>query len=158
MVYFGYFSGGSNADHGVVYHVWIGNIYIVTLALCYVSAWGRNKDTVVTKIAELIHGCFGYVTISLAVFSVYSSPGLGSTSKMLVYLMVATQIVFMMLLSCHICLLDKKMGMRPKRSHFPTVEARFDELPVPKAKFRIILLIIFSSITFSLSTASCFFE
>ncbi|ODN00620.1 hypothetical protein Ocin01_06053 [Orchesella cincta] len=158
MIYFGYFSGGHRNPDEVRGHVAIGNVYIITLAFCYLTAWGRHKDTFVTTIAELIHSCFGYVTISLAIASVESAPGLGFTSKMLVYLMVATQLFFMIILSMHICLLDKKLGMKPKRRHFPTVEARFDEIAVPKAKFRIIMLVIFSSITFCLSFASTFFE
>ncbi len=99
MVYIGYFSGGMSDTPQVRGHVLIGDVYIVTLAMCYVSAWGRHKNTIVTTVAEFIHGCFGYVTISLALASIVSAPGMEFTSKLFVVLMAVTQLFFMLILT-----------------------------------------------------------
>lgn len=99
MVYFGYFAGGDSNRREVRSHVVIGDVYIITLALCYMTAWGRHKNTIITTIAEFVHACLGYVTISLAVASIQSAPGLGFTSKLLVMLMIATQGFFMVILT-----------------------------------------------------------
>lgn len=99
MVYIGYFSGGMSDTPEVRGHVLIGDVYIVTLAMCYVTAWGRHKNTIITTVAEFIHGCFGYVTISLALASIVSAPGMEFTSKLFVVLMAVTQLFFMLILT-----------------------------------------------------------
>lgn len=100
MVYFGYFSGGvSDSSPLVKGHVVIGDVYIITLAVCYVTSWGRHKNTVITTIAEFVHGCMGYVTIFLALASVFSAPGMELISKVFVLCMVLTQAFFMIILT-----------------------------------------------------------
>lgn len=65
MIYFGYFSG-SVTHAGYNNHVILGNVYIITLAFCYLTSWGRHKNSIINLCAEFLHGSLGYVTISLA--------------------------------------------------------------------------------------------
>jgi len=64
MIYFGYFSGSTTKYRSS--HTIIGDVYIVTLVLCYMTSWGRHKHPIVNAVAEFVHGCLGYLVIILA--------------------------------------------------------------------------------------------
>ncbi|ODM97619.1 hypothetical protein Ocin01_09060 [Orchesella cincta] len=155
LMYMGYFS---RRYVELNEHVVLGDVYIICLGISYVTAWIRHKRKMISMIVEVAHTGCGYACFFLALRCVgnakYPHQSNGQAVALVVYVASASLIVFYLGMTVHICSLDQKFGMKPRRLHFPTVEARFDDLPVPGRNVRKAFLIVLLCVNLPLTLAT----
>lgn len=75
----------------------------------------------------------------MVVASMVFAPLISKWTRLVSYMASGICLVAMAIMTVHICSVDGNLGVRPKRSHFPIIEVRFDDI-IPPVKLRSLII------------------
>jgi len=129
-------------------HITLGYGAMIGVCSGILTGWCRHKNPTFQTGMFYVHALSGYLGWGLAIASMIFAPFISKWTRLVSYVASGICLAAMAIMTFHICSVDSNIGVRPKRSHIPIIEIRFDDIVPPKSLFRKIFLYVYIFLQF----------